>query len=264
MKKILFVNQDTIPYVEETYLAKMGMMVPQKLQEAGSEPRIFMPKWGNINERRGQLHEVIRLSGLNITINDIDHPLIIKVASIPQTKLQVYFIDNEEFFVRKGQAVDADGAPYADNDERAVFFARGVVETIKKQRWIPDVIVCNGWMAAFLPLYAKHAYKDEPAIADAKIITAVYNEAPEQCLASTLKDNLYFKDVNKKLLSNYKDDIDGMELAKMAIDNSDGIIAAQADSNEAIMSYAKETGKKILEYPGENFAAAYSKFLDTL
>ncbi|MBQ9236918.1 MAG: glycogen/starch synthase [Prevotella sp.] len=264
MKKILFVNQDTIPYVEETYLSKMGMTVPNKLQEAGSEPRIFMPKWGNINERRGQLHEVIRLSGLNITINDIDHPLIIKVASIPQTKLQVYFIDNEEFFSRKGQTVDADGNPYDDNGERAVFFARGVIETIKKQRWVPDVIVCNGWMAALLPLYAKQAYADEPAIADAKIVTAIYNQGPEKSLESTLKDNLYFKNITKESLEGYKDDIDGMELAKMAIDNSDGVIAAQADSNEAIMNYAKETGKKILEYPGEDFTAAYAKFLDTL
>lgn len=264
MKKILFVNQDTVPYVEETYLSKMGMTAPNKLQESGNEMRIFMPKWGNINERRGQLHEVIRLSGLNITINEIDHPLIIKVASIPQTKLQVYFIDNEEFFSRKAQTTDDGGKPFSDNGERAVFFARGVIETVKKLRWVPDVIVCNGWMAALLPLYIKQAYKDEPAIASAKIVTAIYDQSPDQIMASTLKDSLLYKDVTKQFLDNYKDDIDGMEIAKIAIDNSDGIIVAQADSNEAVMTYAREAGKKILEYPGEDNTAAYTKFFDTL
>lgn len=264
MKKILFVNQDTTPYVEESVLAKLGMMIPNKLQEAGNELRIIMPLYGLINERRGQLHEVIRLSGLNINISEIDHPVIIKVASIPQTKLQAYFIDNEEFFSRKAQTTDADGKPFADNGERAVFFARGVIETIKKQRWTPDVVVCNGWMAALLPLYVKEAYKDEPAIADAKIITAVFDEAPEQTIKDISKNSLLFNSVSEEFLSAYGDSLSGMDLAKMAIDHSDGIIAAVPNSNEAIMDYARQSNKKVLEYPGDDFVAAYTGFFDSL
>lgn len=264
MKKILFVNQDTTPYVEENVLANLGMMIPNKLQEAGNELRIIMPLYGVINERRGQLHEVIRLSGLNININEIDHPVIIKVASIPQTKLQAYFIDNEEFFSRKAKTTDADGKPFADNGERAVFFARGVIETIKKQRWTPDVVVCNGWMAALLPLYVKEAYKDEPAIANAKIVTAVYSETPEQTIIDTAKNTLYFKSVSEEFLGSFGDTISGMDLAKMAIDNSDGVIAAVPDSNETVMEYARQSGKKVLECLGDDYVAAYTKFFDTL
>lgn len=264
MKRILFANQDITPYVEETELSLAGIKIPQKIQESGCEIRTFMPRWGNINERRGQLHEVIRLSGLNISINDTDHPLIIKVASIPQTKMQVYFIDNEEFFSRKGQTVDADGNSYEDNGERATFFARGVIETIKKLRWTPDVIVCEGWMAALLPLYIKQAYKDEPAVANAKIVTVVFSNGSEQTFEKNLKDCLVYSDVTPEYLSKYNNDIDGLELAKIAIDHSDGVIAGTANSDEKIMTYAKESGKKVLEYPGEDFAQAYNDFFETL
>ncbi|MBO5614292.1 MAG: glycogen/starch synthase [Prevotella sp.] len=263
MKKILFVNQDTIPYVDETDLARLGMQIPHKLQESGCEVRIFMPLWGNINERRGQLHEVIRLSGLNININDYDHPLIIKVASIPQTKLQVYFIDNDEFFSRKSQTTDADGKPYDDNGERAVFFARGVIETVKKLHWIPDYVVCNGWMSAFLPLYAKGAYNNEPAICNSKILTAIYNQGPEQTMSKTLKDSLYFNSINPEYLQSYKDGMDGMELAKIAIDHSDGVIAALPDSYEQAIAYAQEAGKKVLACPSEDdTVSAYTQFFE--
>jgi starch synthase len=264
MKKILFVNQDTIPYVDETDLARLGRLIPQQLQEAGCEVRIFMPLWGNINERRGQLHEVIRLSGLNININDYDHPLIIKVASIPQTKLQVYFIDNEEFFSRKSQTTDPDGKPYDDNGERAVFFARGVIETVKKLHWVPDYVVCNGWMASFLPLYAKGAYVNEPAISDAKIITAIFNQGPEQTMKKTLKESLYFKDITPDYLSIYKDDMDGMELAKIAIDHSDGVIAALPDSYAQAIDYAEQAGKKVLHSPDGDYVEAYTQFFESL
>ncbi|MBO7645758.1 MAG: glycogen/starch synthase [Prevotella sp.] len=264
MKKILFVNQDTIPYVDETELARLGMQIPNKLQETGCEVRIFMPLWGNINERRGQLHEVIRLSGLNININDYDHPLIIKVASIPQTKLQVYFIDNEEFFSRKSQAVDADGKPYGDNDERAAFFARGVIETVKKLHWIPDYVVCNGWMSSFLPLYAKVAYNNDPAIANAKIVTAVFNQEPEQTIKDASKMSLYYNSVTSDYLKDYKDNMDGMELAKIAIDHSDGVVSALPDSFEPAISYAREAGKKVMDCPGDDFVGSYTTFLESL
>ena len=141
-KKILFINQEISPYVPDSYLSLMGRNLPQKMQEMGHEIRTFMPKWGNINERRGQLHEVIRLSGMNIIINDTDHPLIIKVASIQSSRIQVYFIDNEDYFIKRQMATDETGEDYLDNGERAIFFARGVLETVKKLRWVPDVIHC--------------------------------------------------------------------------------------------------------------------------
>ena len=145
-KKVLFINQEISPYVPESELSIMGRDLPNKMQEAGYEIRTFMPKWGNINERRGQLHEVIRLSGMNLIIDDTDHPLIIKVASIPQTRLQVYFIDNDDYFMKRLMAEDENGQEYTDNGERAIFFARGVLETVKKLRWVPDIIHCQGWI----------------------------------------------------------------------------------------------------------------------
>ena len=159
-KKILFINQEIAPYVPDSEMSLLGRQVPQKIQEAGYEIRTFMPKWGTINERRGQLHEVIRLSGMNLIIDDTDHPLIIKVASIPTTRIQVYFIDNDDYFMKRQMTVDESGEEYADNGERAVFFARGVLETVKKLRWAPDIIHCQGWMGAVVPLYIKTAYKD--------------------------------------------------------------------------------------------------------
>ena len=157
-KKVLFINQEIAPYVPETGLSEKGRDLPHKIQEAGYEIRTFMPKWGNINERRGQLHEVIRLSGMNLIIDDTDHPLIIKVASIPQTRLQVYFIDNDDYFMKRQMALDENGEEYTDNGERAIFFARGVLETVKKLRWEPDIIHCQGWMGAIVPLFVKQAY----------------------------------------------------------------------------------------------------------
>lgn len=150
-KKVLFINQEITPYVPETHMSVLGRDLPQKMHENGFDVRTFMPKWGNINERRGQLHEVIRLSGMNLIINDNDHPLIIKVASLPSSRLQIYFIDNDDYFQKRQMGTDEQGIEYADNGERAIFFARGVLETVKKLRWTPDIIVCQGWMGAVVP-----------------------------------------------------------------------------------------------------------------
>ena len=175
-KKVLFINQEITPYVPETNMSVMGRDLPQKVQEAGLEIRTFMPKWGNINERRGQLHEVIRLSGMNLIIDDTDHPLIIKVASIPQSRIQVYFIDNDDYFTKRQMTTDEAGEEYADNGERAIFFARGVLETVKKLRWTPDIIHCQGWMSAVVPFYVKKAYHEEPSFANTKIVTSLFSE----------------------------------------------------------------------------------------
>ena len=159
-KKVLFINQEIAPYVPDSEMATFGADMPRCMQDAGFEIRTFMPKWAAINERRGQLHEVIRLSGMNLIIDDMDHPLIIKVASIPQTRIQVYFIDNEDYFQKRpAMTKDELGNDYPDNGERAIFFARGVLETVKKLRWAPDVIHCQGWMSAVIPFYVKTAYK---------------------------------------------------------------------------------------------------------
>ena len=187
MKKVLFINHEISPFVPDSELAVMGRRLPQSVQDSGCEIRTFMPKWGHINERRGQLHEVQRLSGMNIIINDTDHPLIIKVASIPQTKIQVYFIDNEEYFIK---AKSDDDVPTTSCGERAIFFARGVIETMKKLRWSPDIIHCQGWMSAFVPLYIKQAYQDEPSVCNAKIVSSLFNSTDDIVLEEDLKQRI--------------------------------------------------------------------------
>ena len=264
MKRILFVNQDITPYVEETELSRMGKLAPHKIQGSGAEIRTFMPSWGNINKRRGQLHEVIRLSGQNIPVDDTDHPLIIKVASITGTKVQVYFIDNEELFARKGQMTDADGNYYTDNGERMAFFARGVIETIKKLRWVPDIIHCQGQMASLIPLYVKKAYNNDPAIKDAKVVTSLFSEMQDTLFEKNFKQCMLFNDITLEDLEKYNNDIDSKELAKIAIDFSDGLIIASNDMDDDIISYAEGSGIKTLSSMDEDFANNYIDFYESL
>lgn len=265
MKKVLFVNQDITPYVAESELSLMGRIAPQMVQEAGCEIRTFTPRWGNINERRGQLHEVIRLSGINITIDDIDHPLIIKVASIPSTKVQVYFIDNEEFFSRKAQLTDNEGNMFADNGERAAFFAHGVIATIKKLRWVPDVIHCQGWMSALVPLYVKKAYSEELGLENVKIVTSLFNQPQQEAMAENTKACLAYNDITTDgLLSKYSDDMTSRELEKIAIDYSDGIIKTSTEIDDNIRKYAEEAGVKILDCQDKDFADKYVNFYENL
>lgn len=264
-KKILFINQEITPYVPETAMSLLGRDVPQKMQESGFEIRTFMPKWGNINERRGQLHEVIRLSGMNLIIDDTDHPLIIKVASIPTSRLQVYFIDNEDYFLRRPlMTTDENGEEYADNGERAIFFARGVLETVKKLRWIPDVIVCQGWMGAVIPFYIKTAYHEEPSFANTKVVTSIFAEQMKNGLDDNFKKCVEFREATSELLASYNDKFDFRELGKMAIDFSDGVIAAEADSNATLMEYAKTKGIPTLDYAAGDFTEAYKTFLEQI
>lgn len=264
-KKILFINQEITPYVPETAMSLLGRDVPQKMQESGFEIRTFMPKWGNINERRGQLHEVVRLSGMNLIIDDTDHPLIIKVASIPTSRLQVYFIDNEDYFLRRPlMTTDENGEEYADNGERAIFFARGVLETVKKLRWIPDVIVCQGWMGAVIPFYIKTAYHEEPSFANTKVVTSIFAEQMKNGLDDNFKKCVEFREATSELLASYNDKFDFRELGKMAIDFSDGVIAAEADSNATLLEYAKTKGTPTLDYAGEDFTEAYKAFLEQI
>lgn len=262
MKKVLFINHEISPFVPDSELSVMGRSLPQAIQDSGCEIRTFMPKWGHINERRGQLHEVQRLSGMNIIINDTDHPLIIKVASIPQTKIQVYFIDNEEYFIKAKS--DDEVVPTTSCGERAIFFARGVIETMKKLRWSPDIIHCQGWMSAFVPLYIKQAYQDEPSVCNAKIVSSLFNSTEDITLEDDLKQRIAFKDITVDTLSNYSDQFTMTDLARLAIENSDGVIAGSANLKESIMKEVEASGAKFLAYPGEDFKDSYLNFYDTL
>lgn len=263
-KKILFINQEIVPYVPDSELSLMGKALPQVMQENGHEIRTFMPKWGTINERRGQLHEVIRLSGMNLIIDDTDHPLIIKVASIAQTRIQVYFIDNDDYFSKRQMTVDEKGEVYPDNGERAIFFARGVLETVKKLRWVPDIIHIQGWMGAVVPLYIKTAYHEEPSFANTKVITSLFTKDMNSDFGTNFKKCIEFREAKADLLKKYNDNFDFEELGKLAIDYSDGVIAAHKSVNGNLQKYAKENNIPFLPYPGEDFGPAYETFYDNI
>ena len=193
-QKILYVTTEMHPYQEDSNMANTVSKMALSLYNNGNDVRVFMPRFGMISERKFQLHEVIRLSGMNIIINDLDQPLIIKVASLPGERLQVYFIDNEEYFKRKSYYEDEKGEVYEDNDERAIFFARGVIETIKKLNWVPDVIHLNGWMSSFIPIYLKNYYKNDSYFDDTKIVMSVYNE-PDVKLGENIAEKLSFDNI---------------------------------------------------------------------
>ena len=261
--KVLFITQEITPYVSESEMSLVGRNLPQAIQEKGREIRTFMPKWGNINERRNQLHEVIRLSGMNLIIDDTDHPLIIKVASIQSARMQVYFIDNDDYFQNRLQVTDENGEEYEDNDARAIFYARGVLETVKKLRWCPDIIHCHGWMTALAPLYIKKAYKDEPSFRDAKVIFSLYEDDFKQPFHEDFSNKLLLKGIAKKDIAGLKEPIDYTALCKLAADFSDGIIQQSEHVNEEVLNYARESGKPVLEYQSpENFAEACNDFYD--
>jgi starch synthase len=262
-KKILFIAQEITPYLPESEIATICRNLPQGIQERGREIRTFMPKFGSINERRNQLHEVIRLSGMNLIIDDTDHPLIIKVASIQAARMQVYFIDNEDFFQRKHTISDDDGNEYEDNDDRSIFYVRGVLETVKKLRWCPDVIHCHGWMTALAPLYIKKAYKDEPSFRDAKVVFSVYEDDFKNTLSDDFAAKLMLKGISKKDLGDLKEPVDYAALCKLAVDYSDGVIQNSEKVDESIIEYARQSGKLVLDYQNpENYADACNEFYD--
>lgn len=261
--KVLFITQEITPYVSESEMSLVGRNLPQAIQEKGREIRTFMPKWGNINERRNQLHEVIRLSGMNLIIDDTDHPLIIKVASIQSARMQVYFIDNDDYFQNRLQKVDENGEEYDDNDARAIFYARGVLETVKKLRWCPDIIHCHGWMCTVAPLYIKKAYKDEPSFRSTKVVFSLYDEDFKKPFNPNFPEMLMLKGIAKKDLAKLKEPLDYATICKLAIDYSDGIIQQSEHLDESIIEYARQSGKPFLEYQTpENFAEACNNFYD--
>lgn len=250
------------PYVPASELAKLGRELPQALQEGGCEIRTFMPKWGNINERRNQLHEVIRLSGMNLIIDDTDHPLIIKVASIQQARMQVYFIDNEDYFLKRNMARDEKGDEYDDNGERAIFYARGVLETVKKLRWTPDIIHCQGWMSSIVPLYVKTAYKEEPSFCNSKVIYTLCSDILQKPMGKNFDNCLAFRDVNASTLSELSKEPLCSELNKLAIKYSDGLTLPRLEGLEEYAEYAKEKGIPVLINTGTDRAPVFAEFFD--
>ena len=265
-KKILFVNSEITPYLPESTISSVGRYLPQGIQEGGKEIRSFMPRYGVINERRNQLHEVIRLSGMNIVVNDIDRPLIIKVASISSARMQVYFIDNDDYFHRKFVYSDENGNFFEDNDERAIFFARGVLETVKKLRWKPDIIHCQGWISHILPLYLKKAYKDDPIFTDCKVILSLYNEIPEETFTEDIISKIILPGVKNKDLDILKP-ANGINLAKLAIQNSDGIIYGSNELPAGLDSFIADSKLPVLPYvdlSDSEYIKEYNQFYDKI
>ncbi len=262
-KKILFVSSELVPYLPENPVSLMSYEAPRMVNSNGGQIRIFMPRYGNINERRHQLHEVIRLSGMNLVINDMDMPLIIKVASIPRERIQVYFIDNEEYFKRKATFKDSEGNLFPDNDERAIFFAKGVVETVKKLNWSPDIIHVHGWMASLLPLYLRNYYADEPLFAESKIVTSVYGKGYEGELDSEMINKIAFDGIDKETISALSHP-DYNNLLKVAVDHSDAVILAAEDLSDDLKQHIDKLSKPVLPYVSlQEAEEAYLNFYKT-
>ncbi|MFW5757043.1 MAG: glycogen/starch synthase [Bacteroidota bacterium] len=262
--KVLFVQQEITPYLKETHKGLIGRNLPEGIKEKGKEIRTFMPRFGNINERRNQLHEVIRLSGMNLVINDTDHPLIIKVASIQSARMQIYFIDNDDFFKRKFTVADKAGKLFSDNDERAIFFTRGVIETVKKLSWDPTLIHCNGWFTALMPVYVKVALKNIGMFSDTKVVYSIYDDQFEGKLDAGLSSKFQTQGVPGEKIEKLKDP-SYINLSKTAMDYSDGIIFGSEKINPELEKYARESGKPVLEYhKPENYIAAYNEFYDEI
>ncbi|MBR5056588.1 MAG: glycogen/starch synthase [Bacteroidales bacterium] len=268
-KRILFVNSEIYPYLPESDIALSGRYLPQAIQEAGNEIRSFMPRYGCINERRNQLHEVIRLSGMNIVIGNVDQPLVIKVASISAARMQVYFIDNEDYFQRKPTVRDAEGKFFEDNGERAIFFARGVLETVRKLRWKPDVVHCQGWMSHFVPIYLKKVYKNDPIFEESKVVLSLYDDDLHEKFSDDVIDKLMTEHLKKSDAAAIKEAADGINLAKLAIQYSDGIVCGVENPEKELMDAAKARKLPVLPYTrvsaeGSGYVNDYNAFYDKI
>jgi len=263
-KKVLIVTQEMRPYTALSEISEIARKLPEYIQSKGKmEIRVLMPRFGSINERRHRLHEVVRLSGMNIIVDDDDYPLIIKVASLPEARMQVYFLDNEDFFKRKFIFEDEDGQPFDDNPDRMVFFCKGVIETVKKFGWPPDIIHCHGWMTSLIPMYLKTAYKAEPLFQHSKVVYSVYKEEigksfNEQFMAKAAINNLTEED-----LEAYQNGA-GVTLHNGAITFSDAIVKGSETLSEPVLEIIEESGKPALQHPAEDYGSAYIEFFHNL
>lgn len=262
--KILYVSQEIMPYLPESEVSRISRNLPEGIMQFGKEVRTFMPRFGKVNERRNQLHEVIRLSGMNIIIDDSDHPLLIKVASIQAARMQIYFIDNDDFFDRKATIADENGDEFSDNDERAIFFARGVLETARKLRWESDLIHLHGWFTSFIPVFTKYLMKDDIHFNHAKIVVSIYNDDFYKQWDGQLARKLFVDGIDEEAINKITA-CDYISLMKMVIDLADGIIQGSPVINQQLIDYAKAQGKPFLEYhPEDQLAAACNSFYDKI
>lgn len=265
--KILYLCQEIMPYLPATEHSTLCRQLMQAMQERGNEIRTFMPRYGCINERRHQLHEVIRLSGMNLIIDDNDHQLIIKVASIPSARVQIYFIDNDDYFARKAVLTDPEsGEAFADNDERAIFFARGVLETVKKLRWSPTVVHCHGWFSAIAPIYLKHTFSDDPIFRDVKVVISLYGDTIPGRLSPDFASKIAGEGVSDKNLAILSDP-SYENLCRFVLEYADGVVLASNDIDPTLIELVRKSGKPILEYqsPDEaDFFDNYNRFYDEI
>ena len=264
--RILYVSQEINPYTGETEMGGIGSFLAQKMQEKGIDIRMFLPRFGTINQRRHQLHEVIRLSGMNLIIDDFDHQLIIKVASIQKLRLQVYFIDNEEYFPHKQMFHDLNGSFMSNNDERMIFYCKGVIETVRKLGWAPDIIHCQGWFSSLIPMYIKKIYAEDPLFENVKVIYSVFDNSFKGILGENLPEKLLFEDINKQDVSGIKKS-NITNLNKFAIDYSDALVLASPNISKDIKEYIQSSGKPFMSYPGteeyiEKYQGFYNHFLE--
>ncbi len=260
--RILFVSSEIYPYLEMSEQSKIARFLPQGIQEKGREIRTFMPRFGCINERRNQLHEVIRLSGMNLIIDDTDHPLIIKVASIQAARMQVYFIDNEEYFQRKATLRDAGNTFFTDNDDRSLFFCRGVLETVKKLGWAPDIIHCHGWMTALMPLLVKTAYKDDPMFHGSKVVYSIHDDSFEEQFSANFQKKVLMDGITAADVKELKD-ASYLGLSKLAMQWSDAVVQSSATINPQVEAAFKKLSKPTLGYKTEEeYVDAYDQFYE--
>lgn len=261
-KKVLFLTQEIEPYVNETPLSTISRNLIPAVQETGREVRTFTPKWGQINERRNQLHEVIRLSGMNLIIDDTDHQLIIKVASINSARIQVYFIDNDDFMKNRLMLVDDKGKLYKDNVERVMFFARGSLETVKKLRWVPSVIHCQGVMSSLAPFLLKLAYYDEPSYRESKIVYTPTTDLPDAPLPKNFNGILAYREASHEALITLGELSTLDDLNRIGMFMSDGVILNEP--NERYERMAKEMGKPVAVLDMDNITLAATEMYDRL
>jgi len=260
-KKVLIISSEVTPYLPQTDQSINSFKIPKTINEAGGQTRIFMPRYGMINERRHQLHEVIRLSGMNMVINDMDMPLIIKVASIPKERMQVYFIDNEEYFKRKAMLKDEDGNLFSDNDERMIFFTKGVIETVKKLNWSPDIIHLHGWFTSLFPLYMKTYFAEDPIFESSKIVTSIYPSDFEGSVSSEFENKVAF-DVPGEAEKSLLKDATYENLIKLATDFSDGVILSGENISESILSNIDDKKVPALTFEESAKENAYVDFFN--
>ena len=263
-KRVLFISQEITPYLCETEISTRCRNLPQGIMEKGKDIRIFMPKYGCINERRNQLHEVIRLSGMNMILDNLDYPLIIKVASLQPIRMQVYFIENEDYFPKKTFMHELDGEEFEFHDERAIFFCRGVLETVRKLGWAPDVVHCHGWMSALVPMYLKKAFADDPIFDNTKVVYSVYDQESNVEIDNDMARKSIIAGVSE-------DDVELINTAsvdtlhKLAIKYADAVIMGSEKISDDLNKFIVDSDKYVITHQNdEDYVDAYDALYDEL